>query len=140
MAPGNRPESSVVADFSQTYRRLAKRVMLAVEREVIGANVGANGYTTIAQADGLADRLALRRGRKLLDVGCGRGWPGLYLAKRTGCEAVVSDLPAPALSDAFRMARKQRLHRRCAFVLASGTHLPFRPRTFDAVVHTDVLC
>jgi SAM-dependent methyltransferase len=140
MPPGKRQQPSVVAGFAQTYRRVGAKVMLAVEREVIGANVGANGYTTIAQADALADILALRRGLKLLDVGTGRGWPGLYLAKKTGCDAVVSDLPALALSDASRVGRKQRLHQRCAFVVASGTHLPFRPRTFDAVVHTDVLC
>ena len=27
---------------------------------------------------------------RLLDVGSGRGWPGLYLAGRTGCRVVLT--------------------------------------------------
>ena len=130
----------MVANFSQRYRRRGEQVMRAVEREVIGAAVGANGFTTIAQADALAQRLELRRGRRLLDVGSGRGWPGLYLARKTGCEVVASDVPVLALRSALSAARRQRLGRRSSFVVSSGTHLPFRTGTFDAVVHTDVLC
>lgn len=124
--------------FRETYGRLSK-APLAIEREVFGANVGANGYTTIAQADDLANRLGLRSGMRLLDVGAGRGWPGLHLAKKSGCEVVASDVPSAAVRGAVALARRRRVLRRCCFVLADGARLPFRPRTFDAVVHTDVL-
>ena len=64
---------------------------------------GANGYTTAAQANLLAQRLDLGPGKRLLDVGSGRGWPGLYLAASTGCTVVLTDLLLLAVA-------RRRLH------------------------------
>ncbi len=125
--------------FSGVYGRPQTEAELAVEREVYGASEGVCGYTTIAQADALATRLALRPGMRLLDIGAGRGWPGLYLARTTGCQAILSDLPMPALREGMRRADRHHLEERSSFLVASGTHLPFRARSFDAIVHTDVL-
>ena len=46
--------------FAGRYREERVDVVQEIERRVIGAEWGANGYTTITQADGLADRLGLR--------------------------------------------------------------------------------
>jgi len=32
--------------------------------------------------------LGLGPAQRLLDIGCGRGWPGIYLAHQNGCQAV----------------------------------------------------
>lgn len=125
--------------FRQRYSTKETDAALIVEREVIGGNVGANGYTTVAQADMLAERLELDRQTLLLDIGCGRGWPGLYLSEKTGCHVVLSDIPLPALRAAMRRAEKRRLLRRTRLVRASGTHPPFARQTFDAITHTDTL-
>ncbi len=111
-----------------------------VERLVIGCDYGADGYTTVAQADELACRLALRPGVRLLDLGSGRGWPGVYLAKTTGCQVVLTDLPVDGLRIAAARAAAEGLDGRCAVVAASGRQLPFAAGTFHAVVHADVLC
>ena len=111
-----------------------------IEQGAIGASWGANGYTTVEQADELGRRLDLGPGRVLLDVGTGRGWPGLYLAARTGCSLVGTDLPFEALKVALRRARFEGVDGRVSFVVASANDLPFRRCSFDAVVHTDVLC
>ncbi len=129
-----------IADrFSRTYATQTSDAHAAVQRDVFGADTWVNGYTTPAQADLLSARLGLRPGVRLLDVGAGQGWPSLYLAKQTGCEAVLSDVPAPALRSALARAGRQRLTGRCSFLLASGAYLPFAPHTFDAVIHTDAL-
>ncbi len=133
------PQQDIVDRFSAVYARPQTKAELAMEMEVFGASEGVRGYTTVAQADALAERLALRPGMRLLDVGAGRGWPGLYLARATGCRVVLTDLPPAALRNGMERARRRRLDRRCSFLAASGTHLPFQPRTFDAVVHTDTL-
>ncbi len=129
----------VAKRFAETYARTDSAVHRAVQREVFGAESWVRGYTTPAQADLLAERLALRPGLRVLDIGAGLGWPSLYLAQRTGCEAVLTDVPEPGLRSALIRAERLRVGRRSSLARASGTHLPFRPRSFDAVVHTDTL-
>lgn len=133
------PPDSIVDRFSERYGQPVSDAAAAVERAAIGGNFGASGYTTLAQAGALAERLELRPGVRLLDVGAGRGWPGLYLAAQTGCDVVLADVPEPGLRAALASAQGQGLLPRSSIVMASGTHLPFRGRSFDAVVHTDTL-
>ncbi len=126
--------------FAERYSAGQNAATVALERGVIGGDYGANSYTTRKQADVLLERLELKRGGRLLDVGAGRGWPSLYLSKRSGCRVVLTDLPVVALSEAGRRARKDRVHKRSECIVAGGATLPFRPRSFDAIVHSDVLC
>lgn len=111
-----------------------------VERLVIGADYGADGYTTAEQADELARRLELRPGLQVLELGSGRGWPGLYLAKASRCQVVLTDLPLDGLRVAAARSTADGLTGRVGVVVASGANLPFAVETFDAIVHTDVLC
>ena len=140
MRSSSRDEAAAARRYADAYAAAPTEAALLVERDAIGASVGANGYTTVDQADLLAERLKLRPGMRLLDIGAGRGWPGLHLAKRSGCEVVLSDLPVIALRDAAERARRDELQRRSACVVASANALPFTPGAFDAAVHTDVLC
>ena len=88
--------------FEERYGAEQNRATVALEREVIGGDYGANSYTTREQADILIERLQLKRNQRLLDIGAGRGWPGLYLSKRSGCQVVLTDLPVVALREASR--------------------------------------
>jgi ubiquinone/menaquinone biosynthesis C-methylase UbiE len=128
-----------LGDFLKGYAKGLSPAELRVERDVHGINAGITSYTTRAQADTLADVLGLRPGVSLLDVGAGAGWPGVHLAKRTGCRVFLTDVPVDGLRTAAGRAAKQGVFDRCSFAAASGTHPPFRARSFDAVVHTDVL-
>jgi SAM-dependent methyltransferase len=135
-----RRERKATDRFAERYREAPVDVLQAIERTVIGGDWGANGYTTIAQADELAAALDPRRRSLLLDIGAGRGWPGLYLAAVSGCSAVLTDVPFDALTVARTRARRDSLDDRTSCVNASARDLPFRPGTFDAVVHAGVLC
>jgi len=112
---------------------------LIVERNVIGANVGANGYTTLEQADELERLLRLQQDDRLLDIGAGRGWPGLYLAEKSGCEVTLLDTSDADLRRSVRRAEAANLLGRCSSFRGSAGALPFRSRSFDALIHTDVL-
>jgi hypothetical protein len=105
-----RDEAQARALFQERYRNTPSLLTRQIEQRVIGGDWGANGFTTMTQADTLARELHLSATDRLLDLGSGRGWPGLYLAARTGCRVV----------------------------LTSG--LPFRASSFDVNIHTDVLC
>lgn len=132
-------QKAAAARFADTYASAATDVFAAVQREVFGADTFVSGYTTVAQAELLADRLNLAPGDRLLDLGAGLGWPALHLVEKTGCRAVLTDVLEPGLRGAVRRARRQRIGRRCAFVMAGADHLPFRAAAFDAVTHTDAL-
>jgi hypothetical protein len=126
--------------FEQRYGVSATPLLGEIERRVIGGDWGANGYTTMAQADQLASGLGLSETDRLLDLGTGRGWPGLYLAVRSGCRVVLADLPLEGLQVAAARARAERLADRASMVVAAASGPPFQLGSFDAIIHTDVLC
>jgi len=136
--PRRAPERSTVESFAYKYRRLATLAAKSVRSGALGSDLP-NGYTSVAQADRIADRLGLTTEDRLLDLGSGRGWPGARVAERTGCDLVVTDLPLEALrAAAARLSSVPSTGG--AVVCADAFHLPFRDASFDAASHTDVLC
>lgn len=109
-----------------------------LEREVIGEAWAANGFTTVEEAEEQRRRLDLRTGSRLLDLGSGCGWPGLFLARESGCEVAVTDLPTQGLEVAIRRAEAEGL-KTLGAVASSARQLPFAESSFDAIVHT-VIC
>jgi ubiquinone/menaquinone biosynthesis C-methylase UbiE len=84
--------------------------------------------------------LALGPGKRLLEVGAGSGWPGLFLAQESGCDVTLTDLPIDGLRLAKQRAVSDQLPGVSEMVVASGSALPFRAGSFDAISHADVLC
>ena len=114
--------------------------MLGIERAVCGCDYGCTSYTTRDETRDIGQRLGLAPGVRLLDIGSGSGWPALYLAQESGCDAVLTDLPPEGLKVAKRRAEKDGLAERCGIVQADGAALPFPDGSFDAIYHSDVLC
>lgn len=121
--------------FTEKYTRFRDGRYRALAATVLGSD-RANGYTTPEQADAVADTLALGPKDRLLDLGGGRGWPGMRIAERSGCRLVTTELPWEAL----RAARDVAPRVNGWVVAADGRRLPFRDAVFDAIVHADVLC
>jgi cyclopropane fatty-acyl-phospholipid synthase-like methyltransferase len=136
----SRDQREALALFRDRYATPVEPIAGEIEAQVLGATWGANGYTTVDEADELARRLALGPGVHLLDVGTGRGWPGVYFATRYGCSVVGTDLPLEALVVASARTAAEGIGAGFVAVAAAGAHLPFPAGSFDAVVHTDVLC
>jgi hypothetical protein len=126
--------------FALSYARPQSEAERLVEREVFGACIGTDGYTTPEEAAVLVDCLALSSRGRLLDLGSGRGWPGVYLAEQTGCDVVLTDVPIVAPREALLVSRNTSLAGHFAAAAAAGEALPFKSQEFDAVVHSDVFC
>lgn len=133
-------EPDPVDRLRERYAQPQGAVARRVERAVLGHPVGLNGFTTIAQAETLCAVLPVTAGGRLLEVGCGHGWPGFHVAQRHACALVGSDVPLDALRNAHENAGVRRLGARAAFVAADGRALPFRSAVFDAIVHADTFC
>jgi len=145
LRPGRRPLHLCVTfpgppAGQERYRNTPSPLTRQIEQRVIGGDWGANGFTTMDQADTLARELQLSAADRLLDLGSGRGWPGLYPAARTGCRIVLTDLPLEGLRVAADRAASEGLLARTGVVASAASGLPFRAGSFDVIIHTEVLC
>jgi cyclopropane fatty-acyl-phospholipid synthase-like methyltransferase len=127
-------------DFARVYELGRSTELRALERSVLGSDYGATSWTTRREASQIAELLDLQPSARLLDVGAGSGWPGIYLAQAMGCNVTLVDLPLVGLQLALERAAADGLRQRCHAVLADGARLPFREGSFDALSHSDVLC
>jgi predicted O-methyltransferase YrrM len=126
--------------FSDRYAASGAEALIEVEREVLGSDYQANGYTTLSQAGQIGLTLGLRNGDRLLDLGSGCGFPGLYLADRFGCRVATLDPVSTGAATAAARAERDGLADRHLAVIGNGAAPPFRDRSFDAIVHLDVMC
>ncbi len=114
--------------------------MLTIERSVCGCDYGGNSWTTRAETQQMAARLGLHPGVRLLDLGAGSGWPGLYMGKTSGCDVVLVDLPLAGLRIATERADKDGIPGNVRATVADAAALPFPDGSFDAISHSDLLC
>lgn len=126
--------------FESLYVRAQSPVMLTIERSVCGCDYGGSSWTIRAEADQIATLLGLQPGVRLLDLGAGSGWPGLYMGKTSGCDVVLIDLPFAGLRIAAERADNDGISGNVWVVLADAAALPFPDDSFDAISHSDLLC
>ena len=131
-----RDEAQAQALFQERYRTTPSPLAGQIEQRVIGGDWGANGFTTWPRPTHSPASFTCRPPTAYT----GRGWPGLYLAAKTGCRVVLADLPLEGLRVAANRAAAEGLAARTGVVAAAASGLPFRANSFDAVIHTDVLC
>ena len=139
MAP-SRKERELRGEFARDYQLGQTQTMLEIESAVCGCKYGGTSWTTRSEAEEIGRLLGLTPGKRLLEVGAGSGWPGLYLAQITGCDLALVDVPHEALRIAAERAVTDQLASRCWIALADGAALPFADSSFDAISHSDVLC
>lgn len=138
LSPGER---TLIDRFSKTYEHLTRsEAMLQIERAACGCDYGCTSWTTRDEAEAVIGMLDLRPQKRLLEIGTGSGWPGLYLARRSGCSVAMIDLPLEGLLAAKKRAASDGTEERCWIAQADAVAPPFASNFFDAIYHSDVLC
>lgn len=79
----------------------------------------------------LAERLPIRAGHHLLDIGCGLGGPARYLAQRFQCKVSGVDITGPFIEAADKLTALLRMDGRVQFRLGDGQRLPYPDASFD---------
>jgi ubiquinone/menaquinone biosynthesis C-methylase UbiE len=93
----------------------------------------------VASTKELIRRLDIRRGERVLDLGCGTGYTSCRLAKRQSATVVAADLQPGMLAWAKKRAVREHVTDAVHLVAADAHHLPFRDASFDAAVVESVL-
>jgi sterol 24-C-methyltransferase len=98
-------------------------------------------YEAIARGEhGLALRLGLRQGMRVLDVGCGIGGPMRSIARFSGSEVVGINNNDYQLRRAEIHTRAAGLERLCSVHQGDFMAMPFAPDSFDAAYAIAATC
>ena len=96
-------------------------------------------FVSIVLLRHVADALALSPGMTLVDLGCGRGGPGLWLARSHGARLIGVDFSAVAVQQATDRAALFGLADRARFVVGDLAATGLADGAADAVVSIDAL-
>jgi cyclopropane fatty-acyl-phospholipid synthase-like methyltransferase len=86
--------------------------------------------------EALTNVMQLKRGMRVLDLGCGTAMTSIFLAKEFGCEVWATDLWIDASSNLQRI-REAGVEDRVVPMHAEAHQLPFAGGFFDAIVSVD---
>lgn len=79
----------------------------------------------------LADRMPVRAGQRILDIGCGLGGPARYIANRFRCTVHGVDITPPFVEAATRLSALVGMQAQVHFAHADAVDLPYPDRDFD---------
>jgi cyclopropane fatty-acyl-phospholipid synthase-like methyltransferase len=79
----------------------------------------------------LADRLPIKAGQVILDIGCGLGGPARYMAKRFQCNVSGVDITEPFVDAANKLTALLRMQGQVKIGHGDGQRLPYPDSHFD---------
>lgn len=97
------------------------------------------GYLTQHDLSVFAERLQLAPGSTLLDVGCGKGGPGLWLAQQLQLRLIGVDIIPEAIAQADDFQDQFRLAYPAQFEVGEFYEIPLDDASVDAVISIDSL-
>jgi ubiquinone/menaquinone biosynthesis C-methylase UbiE len=120
---------------SATYRRLA--------REASGDDFpeGADpfSFTTRSELDLIGGLLEIGGGRTLVDIACGQGGPGLWVARSAGAHLIGVDFSAVGVAQAENRAAAMGLANHARFIVADVAATGLPSSHADAAMSIDAL-
>lgn len=79
----------------------------------------------------LADRLPIKAGQHILDIGCGLGGPARYMANRFHCKVSGLDITVPFVEAANKLTELLRMEPAVKVEQGDGQRLPYPDSHFD---------
>jgi ubiquinone/menaquinone biosynthesis C-methylase UbiE len=105
--------------------------------QVYGMDLCQEGLMDMESIHDLIDRLKLKPGQRLLDLGCGAGGISEYISDQTGAHVTGLDSSASAISTA--RARTENKHSQLKFIEADLNTLDLEPLSYDAAISIDTI-
>ena len=114
-----------------------------IRREVYGdeypAEVDPRSYLTWTELRRIARELEVGRGDTFVDLGCGQGGPGLWVARETGAGIIGIDLAEAGITRARESARAMGLADRARFEVGDITSTGLPDASLDGAMCVDTL-
>jgi cyclopropane fatty-acyl-phospholipid synthase-like methyltransferase len=131
------------ARFEQTFTGPASPVRARIWQQVYGPEYPAwadpFSYVSVSELRRFARDLHAAPGQCLVDVGCGRGGPGLWVAAATGARLIGFDLDETALAAARHRAAQAGMAGRASFRPGSFSDTRLPDGSAQAVMSVDAL-
>jgi SAM-dependent methyltransferase len=142
-AAGDQLPSARAAGFDQEFATVAgsaglRRVWQAASPD-LPLEIEPYSFVSVGLLGHVADALALSPETTLVDLGCGRGGPGLWLARSRGARLIGVDFSAVAVRQATDRAALFGLAERARFVVGDLAATGLADGAADAVVAIDAL-
>ena len=96
-------------------------------------------FVTLPQLRRIAGELRLEPGATLVDLGCGRGGPALWMARETGARLVGVDFSAVAIEQAKARAAKLGMGDQAQFVVGTFADTGLEASVADGAMSEDAL-
>lgn len=96
-------------------------------------------FLTLPEMQSMAAALHLSAGSVLVDLACGMGGPGLWIARETGAQLIGIDISAVALAAARERAQRLSLSQIARFVPGSFARTNLDSGSADGVMSVDAL-
>jgi ubiquinone/menaquinone biosynthesis C-methylase UbiE len=136
-------ESDWKARFEEAYSSRPSGVAERVWREVFGdeypEGLDPNSFISMSELERIAAEVNVGSGGTIVDVGCGHGGAGLWVAAATGATLIGVDIALNALEAARQRADAMGLRDRARFREGSFERAGLPASTADAVISVDAL-
>lgn len=100
-------------------------------------NLDHYGYTSLTDLKTIAEKIELDEGAILLDVGCGKGGPGLEIAQKLNLSLIGIDLIPGAIIQANKMKERYKLAFPASFEVGEFKEIPLEDNYADVVLSFD---
>ena len=137
------PIPPAVGEFDLLHETAAHRLLADLCQQAMGddypVDVHPSSSCTRSLLAHILEMLALRPGDLLVNLGCGRGGPGLWLARETRARLVGLDFSPKGIALALRTAERFALPTPAQFRVASFDATGLPDASADGVVSVDAL-
>jgi len=129
--------------FEQLYRKTKSESFRDIFREVYGSEypeeANPDGFVCNTDLQNIVDHLNVGPGDRIIDLGCGRGGPGLWISRKTGATYLGIDLSENAVKQANERAKTFGIVGNVKFESGDICSLNFPDNSFNGAISIDAL-
>ncbi|MFX1569066.1 MAG: class I SAM-dependent methyltransferase [Promethearchaeota archaeon] len=129
--------------FTQIYRKERSESYRDLFREALSDDypeeANPDGFVSLTEMQTIAKNLNVGPGKTFVDLGCGRGGPGLWIARETGANYIGIDFAETAIEGAKHRAKNFKIQGTFKFQVGNMVSLNFLENSFDGAISIDVI-